>query len=195
LSVPTPADRLTSPPNLLSLSRLPLAAALFACVSYQAWAVGLLVFSVAALTDALDGWLARRMGLTGAVGRALDPLTDKVLLGGAFVYLLPVPAAGLSEWMVATLIGRELVVTGLRGMAEAVGVSFGADRWGKLKTVLQCAWVVAVLTRLSWPHLGGWGGWVQAGLLWGMLVVTVGSGLNYARKAGRALGAAPTTTP
>lgn len=193
--MPTPADRLTSLPNLLSLSRLPLAVALFACVSYQAWALGLAVFAVAALTDALDGWLARRMGLTSAVGRALDPLTDKVLLGGTFVYLLRVDAAGLSEWMVATLVSRELLVTGLRGMAEAVGVNFGADRWGKLKTVLQCAWVVAVLVRLSRPDLGDWGWWVQAGLLWAMLTVTVGSGLNYVRKAANALGSAPTTNP
>jgi CDP-diacylglycerol--glycerol-3-phosphate 3-phosphatidyltransferase len=183
--MPGPADRLTTAPNLLSLSRLPLAAGLFACIAYQKWPLGLTVFAVAAVTDWLDGWLARRMGLVSAVGRALDPLTDKVLLGGSFIYLMAVPAAGLSEWMVASLIARELVVTGLRGMAEGAGVSFPADRWGKLKTVLQCAWVLTVLTRLSLPDVGA--GWLQTALLWAMLAATVGSGLNYARKAAVAL--------
>lgn len=183
----TPADRLTTAPNLLSLSRLPLAAGLFTAISYQAWLLALGVFAVAALTDALDGWLARRWKLTGAVGRALDPLTDKILLGGAFVYLLRVPEAGLSEWMVATLIGRELLVTGLRGLVEGAGMAFAADRWGKLKTGLQCGWVAAVLGRLSLPDLGDWAGWGQAGLLWAMLAATIGSGLNYAVKAARAL--------
>ena len=182
------ADRLTSPPNLLSLSRLPLAAGLFACIAYQAWGPALGVFAVAAVTDAVDGWLARRLGLVSGVGRALDPLADKVLLGGAFVYLLRVPAAGLSEWMVATLVCRELLVTGLRGMAEAAGVSFAADRWGKLKTVLQCAWVAAVLGRLAAGDESAAGGWGQAALLWAMLGLTVGSGLNYTAKAARALG-------
>ncbi len=187
--MPVPADRLTTAPNLLSLSRLPLAAALFACIAYDAWPLALGVFAVAAVTDALDGWLARRLGLVSAVGRALDPLTDKVLLGGAFVYLLRVPAAGLSEWMVATLIGRELLVTGLRGMAEAVGVAFGADRWGKLKTAAQFAWVATVLGRLSVGDESAAGWWAQAGLLAAMLVLTVGSGLNYTAKAARALNA------
>ena len=187
-AAPSPADRLTTPPNLLSLSRLPLAVGLFACIAHRQWLVGLLVFAVAAVTDALDGWLARRMNLVGAVGRGLDPLTDKVLLGGAFVYLLPVPAAGLSEWMVAALICRELLVTGLRGLAVGVGVAFGADRWGKLKTVLQCGWVAVVLGRLGVGDESAAGGWGQTGLLWAMLVATLGSGANYTLKAARALG-------
>ena len=187
----TAADRLTSPPNLLSLSRLPLAAGLFACISYEAWAAGLAVFAAAAVTDALDGWLARRMGLVSAVGRALDPLTDKVLLGGAFIYLLRVPAAGLTEWVVTTLIARELLVTGLRGMAEAAGVSFAADRWGKLKTGVQCGWVAAVLGRLAVGDESAAGWWGQAVLLWAMVGLTVGSGANYTAKAARALAGRP----
>ncbi len=185
--MPASADRLTSPPNLLSLSRLPLAAGVFAAVTYQRWGLALTVFAVAAATDTLDGWLARRLKLVSAVGRALDPLTDKVLLCGSFVYLLAVPAAGLSEWVVTVLVARELLVTGLRGMAEATGVLFPADRWGKLKTTLQCGWVVAVLGRLCVGDESAAGWWGQATLLWAMVGLTVGSGLNYFVKAVRAL--------
>lgn len=185
--MPTPADRLTSPPNLLSLSRLPLAVGVCAAVAHERWPVALGLFAAATATDTLDGWLARRWGQASAVGRTLDPLADKVLLGSAFVYLLRVPAAGLSEWMVAVLLSRELVVTGLRGMAEASGVAFGADRWGKLKTLLQCGWVAAVLGRLAVGDQSAAGWWGQAVLLWAMLGLTVGSGLNYTLKAARAL--------
>src|SRR4051812_35871638 len=98
-----PADALTSIPNLLSLSRLPLAVGLFVCIAYNLWAIGLAVFCLAAITDWLDGWLARRFKLTSFVGRSLDPLTDKVLIGGAFIYLLPVKEAGLQPWMVTVV--------------------------------------------------------------------------------------------
>lgn len=182
------ADRLTSLPNLLSLSRLPLAVGVCATITLEAWPFALGLFTAAAITDTLDGWLARRWAQSSAVGRTLDPLADKVLLGAVFVYLLRVPAAGLSEWMVAVLLTRELMVTGLRGMVEAVGIAFGADRWGKLKTLLQCGWVAVVLGRLTVGEESVAGWWGQAVLLWAMLGLSIGSGLNYTLKASRLLG-------
>src|SRR5215471_19197860 len=123
-------------PNLLSFVRIPLAVVLFACIVYQAWLAGLIVFVVACATDWLDGWWARRYGPLTLVGRNLDPLADKILVCGAFIYLLPVAGAGLSPWMVTVVVVRELLVTGIRGMVEATGKKFGADWFGKLKMAL-----------------------------------------------------------
>jgi CDP-diacylglycerol---glycerol-3-phosphate 3-phosphatidyltransferase len=180
-------------PNLLSLSRLPLAAAVFACIDQGLWGVAFGLFAVAAATDWVDGWWARRYGPLTAVGRALDPLTDKVLLCGAFVYLLSVPGAGVRYWMVTLVVAREVVVTGVRGMVEATGKSFGADGFGKLKTGLQCAVVLAVL-GLQVAHeraaadVPAAAGWAVAVLLYGTVFATVASGVRYVVRAGRILG-------
>src|SRR5262245_7297079 len=106
-------------PNLLSLSRLPLAALLFVLIAKGIWPGALVVFLVAALTDWLDGWWARRFNQGSALGRALDPLTDKVLVCGAFIFLIPGVEAGLTPWMVTIVVARELLVTGIRGMVES----------------------------------------------------------------------------
>lgn len=179
-------------PNLLSLSRLPLAVVLFACVSLERWPAALAVFAVAVLTDWLDGWWARRFDQQSPIGRSLDPLTDKVLLAGAFVSFIPVPEAGVAPWMVAAVVSRELLVTGLRGMVEAAGKQFGADWFGKLKTVLQSAAVAGVLVLQTLRELGadaavGALAPVQAVLLYAMLGATVGSLVQYTVKAWRLL--------
>ena len=185
------AESLTSTPNLLSLSRLPLAVVLFVCISYEWWPAALGVFLVATFTDWLDGWWARRTGQASVVGRTLDPLTDKVLIGGAFIYLLPVPEAGLARWMVATVICRELLITGLRGIVEAAGQKFGADWFGKLKTVLQSAALIGVFLLLTLRGFEPAAGLlpvlepVQLVLLYAMLTATVGSGVQYTVKAAR----------
>src|SRR5260370_703899 len=143
-----PRDSLLTIPNLLTLSRLPLSVVLFACIAYERWRAALLVFAVAAITDWLDGLLARRLNQQSAIGRSLDPLVDKVMTGGAFIYLMQVKDSPLLPWMVTVVIGRELLITGIRGIMEAQGVKFGADWAGKLKMVLQCAVLVAVLAVL-----------------------------------------------
>ncbi|HEY8506351.1 MAG TPA: CDP-alcohol phosphatidyltransferase family protein, partial [Gemmataceae bacterium] len=149
LSPPKPAeDRVWTGPNILSLSRLGWAVALFVCIGFEEWALGLGFFAVAALTDWLDGVWARAADLRSAIGRSLDPLIDKVLVCGAFIYLLPVPGAGLLPWMVTVVVGRELLITGLRGAIESRGTGFGADRLGKAKMVLQCAALVVILAAL-----------------------------------------------
>lgn len=179
-------------PNLLSLSRLPLAVVLFACISYEAWPAGLAVFAAAVFTDWLDGWWARRFDQQSPVGRSLDPLTDKVLLAGALVYFIPVPEAGVAPWMATVVVARELLVTGLRGTVEAAGKKFGADWFGKLKTVLQSAAVAGVLVQqtLRGAHADAAVAAlapVQAGLLYAMLAATVGSLVQYTVKAWRLL--------
>ena len=186
------ADPLWNVPNLLSLSRLPLAVALFACITWEAWAAGLAVFAAAAVTDWADGWWARRYGPLTAVGRSLDPLTDKVLVGGAFIYLIPVEGAGVAPWIATVVVSRELLVTGLRGIVEATGQTFGADWFGKVKMVLQCAVVVGVLLTLTLrdgghPTAAAGLAPVQTALMAAMLAATVGSAVQYAVKAARLL--------
>lgn len=176
-------------PNLLSLSRLPLAVAMFLCISWEQWFASLVIFVVATVTDWLDGWWARRFGSLSAVGRSLDPLTDKVIVCGAFVFLLPVPKSELQAWMVTVIVGRELIVTGLRGIVEAGGKSFGADWFGKLKMVLQCAAIISILVlqvlwdREEWHALARQLRPVHFAILYAMLLATVGSLLQYLLRA------------
>jgi CDP-diacylglycerol--glycerol-3-phosphate 3-phosphatidyltransferase len=177
-------------PNLLSLSRLPLTVVLCACIAAAAWPAALAVFVAAALTDWLDGWWARRFNQGTPLGRSLDPLTDKVLIGAAFIFLIPVPEAGIAPWMVAVVICRELLVTGLRGMVEATGQKFGADWFGKLKTVLQCATLIGALLLQSLGEANPLAEFLKPAhrvLLYAMLAATVGSMVQYAVKAARLL--------
>jgi CDP-diacylglycerol--glycerol-3-phosphate 3-phosphatidyltransferase len=185
----TPHSILWNVPNLLSLSRIPLSFVLFACVVQEAWLAGLLVFILAAFTDWADGWWARRYGPMTPIGRSLDPLTDKVLVCGAFIYFIPVEKAGIDPWMVTLIVCRELIVTGLRGIVESAGKKFGADWFGKLKTGLQCAVIIGVLLILWLQTLPGTTSVlsvlspVQRVLLWAALLATLGSGLQYVVKA------------
>src|SRR5436853_283453 len=120
-------------PNQLTALRFLLAVVLFVLIGEEQWLWSAAVFAVAAFTDWLDGYAARRMGLMSTLGRNLDPLVDKVLVCGAFIMLLPYPPArtGLAAWMVVVVVGRELVVTGLRSYLESRGARFGADWTGK----------------------------------------------------------------
>ena len=185
-----PREPLFNVPNLLSAIRLPLAVAVFACIVEHLWLAGLIAFAIAAATDWLDGWWARRYGPLTLVGRNLDPLADKVLVCGSFIYLIPVAGSGILPWMVTVVVGRELLVTGIRGMVEATGKKFGADWFGKLKMVLQCAVILGVLL-IEWGRAGAFDAAplenVQLALLWAMLAATIGSGVQYIVKASRLL--------
>lgn len=180
-------------PNLLTLSRLPLSAVLFACISAEAWFACVVVFLIASLTDALDGWWARKFNQFTAFGRVFDPLIDKIMVGGAFIYLIQVPVSGLLPWMVTVVIGRELLITGVRGYVESLGKKFGADWFGKLKMILQCVALGAIFVFLwvrpmAWArdHLGTLD-LVQMGLIYAMLAATIGSGVQYCWRAAKLL--------
>jgi CDP-diacylglycerol--glycerol-3-phosphate 3-phosphatidyltransferase len=205
-ATPTPSpEPLLHVPNLLSFARIPLAVVLFVCIVKQWWFAGLIVFLIATATDWLDGWWARKYGPLTLVGRNLDPLADKILVCGAFIYLIPVEPAGILPWMVTVVVCRELLVTGIRGMVEAAGKKFGADWFGKLKMGLQCAVLIGVfLIRWLVSLERDWHESlpsaaatvsdvlavlepVQLVLLWAMLAATVGSGVQYVVKAAKLL--------
>jgi CDP-diacylglycerol--glycerol-3-phosphate 3-phosphatidyltransferase len=179
-------------PNQLTSSRLVLAVVLFVLIAVEEWLWCLGVFAVAAFTDWLDGYLARAQGLTSALGRVFDPLVDKVLMCGAFIFLLPhgsKPGEGwLTPWMVVVVVSREFLITGLRSYLETLGVHFGADWLGKLKMGLQCAALIAIFVTLyaqqDRPDLPvRLFGFCRDVLIWSMLVATILSGLQYVWRA------------
>src|SRR5437870_13841720 len=133
-------------PNQLTTSRLVLALLLFVLISSESWLWSLVVFALAAVTDWLDGYFARKQGLSSTLGRNHDPLVDKVLICGAYIFLLPDGdrAGWLKPWMVTVVVARELVITGLRSFMEMRGGKFGADWLGKIKMALQCAALIAI---------------------------------------------------
>ncbi len=183
----TTRSQLLSIPNQLTGLRFVLALVLFELITVQSWAWCLAVFVAAAVTDWLDGYIARLQNQTSSLGRNLDPLVDKVLICGAYIFLLPEKDSGLHPWMVTLVVSRELIVTSLRGYLESSGARFGADWLGKLKMGLQCAAVIAIfvvlqnITLLSdWSHYCAW---LRDALIWAMLVATLLSGLQYLWRA------------
>jgi CDP-diacylglycerol--glycerol-3-phosphate 3-phosphatidyltransferase len=177
-------------PNQLTAARLLLAIVLFALIAAESWLWCLVVFALAAFTDWLDGYLARRQGLTSALGRLFDPLVDKVLICGAFIFLLADrEKSGLAPWMVTVVVGRELVITGLRSFLENKDVTFGADWLGKVKMVLQCVVLLVVFLTLHYlgsvvlpdgaPNLL----LLRDCLIYAMLAATALSGLQYLWRA------------
>lgn len=191
-------------PNLLTVLRLVLAAAFFAALNayrypdtHVAWAnLAIALFILAAITDALDGALARRWDVISTFGRIMDPFCDKVLVLGAFVYLagprFVVPewvnegsfftmATGIYPWMVVAIIARELLVTGIRGVVESTGTSFASKTSGKAKMILQSIaipTVIMVTVNLD-PSERAWAMWCNHVLVYVTLIVTVWSGLPY----------------
>lgn len=120
------------------------------------WWVLMVLFVVTAVTDILDGYLARRFGDESLFGRVVDPLVDKMLTLGCMILLLGMPWVPdvMHPWMVALMLLRELMVTTLRAVAEARGVAFPAVAIGKLKMFLQCVAVTALLAMpLGWSWL------------------------------------------
>lgn len=145
------------------------------------------LFVIAGLSDILDGYLARRSNQVTSFGRILDPFVDKILVVGAFVLLLGrgfrdghgTSVTGLQAWMVLIIVGRELLVSGLRGFSESQGKAYAANWWGKIKMVTQSTtvgWVIMSVGR--WRDMG----WIRDGrstMIWAMLVLTVASVVAY----------------
>ncbi len=133
-------------PNSITLSRLVLTAAFvgFATLG-QTWtyAVATVLFITAAISDFLDGYLARKLDLVTPLGKLLDPLADKILVCAAFVFLT---AEGLCPvWITCLIIGREFLVTGLRQIALEANQVLAADRLGKWKTIFQLTYLISSL--------------------------------------------------
>ena len=171
-------------PDQLTVARVaavPVVVLLFAWdfPNHAYWAT--VVFVVAMATDQIDGWLARRRGISSPLGKLLDPVADKVLVLAALVMLVGEGVA--PAWMVALIVVREILVSGLRLAAVERGVVLGARDLGRLKT-----WAQALAATIAGIVAGGaWNEDVAWWALFAALVATWVSGLDYARVAPRVL--------
>ena len=193
---------------MLTAARLGLAVSFFAtlawprpCENQRVMLLAAIVFVIAALTDALDGFLARRWNAVSIYGRIMDPFADKVLVLGAFIMLAGAgfeaggrQMSGVAPWMVVVILARELLVTSIRGVCESRGIDFSATLTGKLKMILQSAAVPMILLVLVLglnirdPHLDGdTAHEINRVIAWVVTVVTAWSGVPYVRRAVREL--------
>ena len=170
-------------PNQITASRILLSIALFVALHFQMYFAALILFLVAASTDWIDGYVARKTGQVTQLGRILDPFADKIVICGTFIFLAAVQDPIIQAWMAVVVVGRELLVTALRGYLEQHGGDFSATMSGKLKMVLQCAAAVAGIlvamvstsedTMPAWLPLTAWL------LVWVAVLSTIYSGMIY----------------
>jgi CDP-diacylglycerol--glycerol-3-phosphate 3-phosphatidyltransferase len=165
-------------PNLLSALRIfaiPLLVVLLTSPGPLPSFLAALVFFIASLTDLLDGYLARQQKAETAVGKLLDPMADKLLILAVMIMLIPLDR--IPAWIVVLIIGREVAITGLRGIASAEGIVIASSRWGKAKMVLQSLALGGLM--LHYEYLGINFHVLGAILLWIALVITLWSGFDY----------------
>lgn len=181
-----PLGSLRDIPNQITAARLVTTVACLACLSFGHYRTALVLFVLSASTDWADGYWARRWGPITKLGRILDPLADKLLICGVFVYLAAIPGSRVFPWMAVVVLGRELLVTTLRAMVESSGGDFSAVMIGKLKMVAQC-----VAAGLSLLLISTWGTRLPIRLVdavvWASVALTVASGWTYVRSAAAAL--------
>ncbi|CAM3948627.1 CDP-diacylglycerol--glycerol-3-phosphate 3-phosphatidyltransferase [Cohnella lubricantis] len=135
----------------------------------------LLLFIIAASTDGLDGYIARKRKIVTNLGKLLDPLADKLLVGAVLISL--VEMGKLDAWVAIVIISREWAVTGLRQIALLEGVVVAASKWGKWKTTIQIAMIVVLLLNnlpFEYVHIP-----VDTIITWAAALITVYSGIDY----------------
>lgn len=165
-------------PNALSIARIlvaPILVVLLLSPDEKRSVIAASLFIAVCLTDWLDGYLARRMGIVTAFGKFLDPLADKLLIVTALIMLVPLER--VPAWMVAVIVAREMAVTGLRALAVESGTVMAASPSGKVKTVLQICAVTPLL--LHYEFFGLNFHLIGSVILWAALVATVWSGVEY----------------
>ncbi len=177
------ANQIWNVPNILSFIRLALAFAVGALVELQQFFPAAISFVIAASTDFIDGWWARRYGQVTKLGRVLDPFVDKIIVTAALVALVGVPGSKISAWMATVVIGRELLVTSIRAMVEGRGGDFSARWLGKWKMFLQCAAIVASLLLLATGDRYPWIEPTTIALVWIAVLITIASGIDYVVQA------------
>ena len=172
---------LSSLPNRITLGRI----ALVPLLMFALWWVGdagnvvaAIIFSLGWTTDIIDGWLARRFNNVTALGKFLDPLADKLLVASALIMMIPhrVPA-----WVAVVIIGRELAVTGLRGIASSKGHILEASSWGKHKSFVQYVAITFLILAWNNPLV-----LIGQGILYAAVAITLWSGYAYLRSYARA---------
>ena len=189
--MPSTQAQILNIPNIITMVRIaaiPLLCVLLLSPEREAgfWAAAL--FAAASVTDWLDGYLARRMGIVTVFGKFLDPIADKLIVMSALIMILPfgrVPA-----WMVLVILGREMIITGLRGIASTEGIVIPASNLGKFKTIFQLVAIIGLLLHYDYqwffsidhPLLVVNMHNVGMFYLWIATVITIWSGFDYLHK-------------
>ena len=178
-------------PNLLTLARVaavPLIVIIMLSDSREAGLWAAAIFGAAAVTDFIDGWLARRWGVVTVLGKFLDPLADKLIVMAALIMLIPF--GRIPAWAVFLVLAREIIVTGLRSIASSEGIVIDASDLGKYKTIYQMVAIPGLLLHYDYYWFFG----VRSELLhvnmhnFGMfffviaLALTLWSGFDYLYK-------------
>lgn len=175
-------------PNLLTLARIACIPLLIAFLFFDGkgssfWAA--LIFSLAAITDWLDGYLARKWQIVTVLGKFLDPLADKLIVMAALIMLIPL--GRVPAWAVFVILAREIVITGLRSIAASEGIIIAASNLGKYKTILQMVAIIGLLLhydyywffgmRYEWLHVS----MHRIGMVYFYLALalTIWSGIDY----------------
>lgn len=169
-------------PNLITLTRLLLLVPLVNFLLEQHFGAALLIFAIAGFSDALDGYLARRMGWSSSLGAVVDPLADKLLMATSFFMLGWLDL--LSPWIVALVIGRDLIIIGgaLAYRYLVARPEMAPTKISKFNTLAQIVFVLSVLSQLSVIELPHW--WLNGWLII-MVITTLWSGIDYVWHWGR----------
>ena len=189
-------------PNQLTAARCVMALLYMALMTLDGFwpALGaLLLFIAAAITDYLDGAIARSRGLITNFGKLMDPLADKILMVAAFVMMMRIDYLWIPGWTIVVILAREFAVTGMRGLVPPGADAIAANSSGKAKTVLQITYVImfmgvvvlveavsaypalAAALPLDLATLMGAAGWTSLGGILAVTAITVYSGVEFAR--------------
>lgn len=143
--------------------------------------VSFVLFLLAAGSDWIDGYFARKYGQVTHFGRIADPFVDKIIVCGSLTFFLSIEPLRdyFPAWLVVIVLGREFLVHGIRSVAEAQGIAFGANFLGKVKLVVQAFTVGTALWAASYLHGVRWTQWLLIASVGATLVVTVASGAVY----------------
>lgn len=182
------ANTIWNLPNILTLVRIaliPVMAVLLLSPSKEAgfWAAA--VFAIASITDWLDGYLARKMEIVTVFGKFLDPIADKLIVMAALIMVLPF--GRIPAWMVLVILGREIIITGLRGIASTEGIVIPASDLGKFKTIFQIVAILGILLHYDYHWFFGidhpylYVNMHNVGMfyLWIATIITIWSGVDY----------------
>ena len=194
-------------PNQITAGRMLLAIIVFVALPLQYYLLALTLFSVAAATDWIDGYWARKYDQVTTLGRIFDPLADKVIICGTYILLAVDPNQhafadvhlGIAGWMAVIVVARELMVTVIRSHIEKEGGDFSAKWAGKWKMGFQCGAVISCLLVLHQAtgvkDLEDWIKWTFAGFVWLSIASTIYSGVIYIVAAIRMLRTTPVDNP
>ncbi len=180
--------KLLNIPNILTLTRIAVVPIVVVLLLFESkencfWAA--VIFSLASITDWLDGYLARKWGIVTVLGKFLDPLADKLIVMAALIMLIPLDR--VPAWAVLVILSRELIVSGIRSIASTEGIVIAASNLGKYKTIFQMVAIIGLLLHYRYYWFFGvqydflYPSLHNAGifLFYISLVLTVWSGVDY----------------